>query len=167
MSLMYTLGLPLKQALSWWNLRLLEFLRKQDLEERPLSVSLSERKMKIASDDLSAGGGKLFFSSIRRYTDIPISAYAFYPHRSTFDKRLAAGFRRHLTLGKLSGDVKSKFTVQDGSRIIASCLVGLDGPGGHQNWAKLSTPNRTQQTQLFPLKKKKLISQSSKQFDPG
>ncbi|KRX57100.1 hypothetical protein T03_14485 [Trichinella britovi] len=87
--------------------------------------------------------------------------------RSTFDKRLAAGFRRHLTLGKLSGDVKSKFTVQDGSRIIASCLVGLDGPGGHQNWAKLSTPNRTQQTQLFPLKKKKLISQSPKQFDPG
>ncbi|KRZ83783.1 hypothetical protein T08_12138 [Trichinella sp. T8] len=87
--------------------------------------------------------------------------------RSTFDKRLAAGFRRHLTLGKLSGDVKSKFTVQDGSRIIASCLVGLDGPGGHQNWAKLSTPNRTQQTQLFPLQKKKLISQSPKQFDPG
>ncbi|KRY38253.1 hypothetical protein T01_15837 [Trichinella spiralis] len=114
----------------------------------------------VPSTQTAAGGGKLFFSSIRRYTGISISAYAFYPHRSTFDKRLAAGFRRHLTLGKLSGDVKSKFTVQDGSRIIASCLVGLDGPGGHQNWAKLSTPNRTQQTQLFPLKKKKLISQS-------
>ncbi|KRX77981.1 hypothetical protein T06_7150 [Trichinella sp. T6] len=87
-------------------------------------------------------------------------------HRSTFDKRLAAGFRRHLTLGKLSGDVKSKFTVQDGSRIIASCLVGLDGPGGHQNWAKLSTPNRTQQTQLFPLKKKEAYFPKSQTIRP-
>ncbi|KRX86171.1 hypothetical protein T4E_946 [Trichinella pseudospiralis] len=70
---------------------------------------------------------------------------------STFDKQLAAGFRRHLTLEELSGEVKSKFMLWDGSRIITSCLVGLVSPGGHQNWAKLSTLNRMQRTQLFPL----------------
>ncbi|KRY38206.1 hypothetical protein T01_9039 [Trichinella spiralis] len=37
---MYTRGLPLKQAPRCWNLRFLEFLRKQDLKDRPLSVCL-------------------------------------------------------------------------------------------------------------------------------
>ncbi|KAL1226955.1 Histidinol-phosphate aminotransferase [Trichinella spiralis] len=40
MFLMYTRGLPLKQAPRCWNLRLVEFLRKQDLKDRPLSVCL-------------------------------------------------------------------------------------------------------------------------------
>ncbi|KRY92209.1 hypothetical protein T4D_12051 [Trichinella pseudospiralis] len=114
----------------------------------------------FAYTETAAGGRKLFF----RRSVVVIPAFLGLPRNclsygkshldvqwSTFDKQLAAGFRRHLTLEELSGEVKSKFMLWDGSRIITSCLVGLVSPGGHQNWAKLSTLNRMQRTQLFPL----------------